>query len=1078
MPNVYPAYIFGMHDRGGEHLMLDKDRRGWVLVTEAVGADPNNRNGSNYTDLSNRGLGVIVRLNHGYGTAGTIPPSSQYSNFARRCGNFVAASPGCQVWIIGNEMNLANERPGGSGGQVITPQLYASCFQKCRTEIRRRPGHGDDQVVVGAVGPWNTETKYPGNQRGDWAQYFADVLKLLGDAVDGIALHTYTHGSAPDLVFSDATMNPPFQNYHYHFRAYRDFMAAIPTSLGSRPVYITETDEYGAWENQNTGWVRKAYQEINDWNKDAHNQPIQALILYRWIIGNPGDPQEVGWAIENKSGVQDDFRSAMNSSYQVVLPWNKPVYLARWLNVTAPGRVDPDSRVTFSVTVRNDGRITWYKSVANPVRLGCRWIDNAGAASPWQFTSLPSTVAPGQTATLSVVTVRTPTKPGIYTLELDLVEGASTWFSAHGSPSRRQEVRVGDRYRAAWLSVAAPSTGTVSETVNFPVQVRNEGSLTWVPNGNHPVHLTYKWLDADRNVVVADGLRTVLGRQVAPLEEISLDARVQFPPDAGPYLLQMDMVEEFVTWFQWKGSPVYEAPMEVQPALAEYAAQWLVYEGPQRLVVGERGTALVQVKNVGAQLWLESGSQAIQLSYRWLDAQGNQVVVPGIEAQSLPTPIQPGEIATFPDVELVAPEEPATYRLVLDLMRGGQWLSAEGVAVMEQPFQITQSEYGVQWQVLEPWPAWMSPNEELRTSLRLSNTGTALWAASGDHPVQLAYHWFTSDGKLTEPWDTFRTRLPENVAPGQSVDLSDVGFATPPVVGNYILRWDLLEEGTVWFFRRGGEPLEVQVEVSDRPIFAPWTVQSSHNATSVGLALDGDPNTAWDSGENQEPDMWFQVDLGAVLVLDRVVVASPARGFPVGYRVKLSEDGQNWHLVAEQAKNWGDINVAFAPCSARYLRMEQTGVPQWAATWKISEVAISASRLWAGATASHYADDAHKAIDAQVTTAWNTRSVKQEPGMWFEVDMGSMRKIQRIVLEHPANQQPRGYLVRVSTDKQAWQEVGRNDDNWGTLDVEFPPVSARYIYVETTAPSEYHPWGIAEFVVWRSSPVWVRGRVG
>ncbi|RPI53327.1 MAG: hypothetical protein EHM56_07370, partial [Chloroflexi bacterium] len=67
MPDPYPAFVFGMHDRGGEHLLLEKGKRGWVLVTEAVGADPNNGSGSNYTDLAGQGLGVLVRLNHGYG---------------------------------------------------------------------------------------------------------------------------------------------------------------------------------------------------------------------------------------------------------------------------------------------------------------------------------------------------------------------------------------------------------------------------------------------------------------------------------------------------------------------------------------------------------------------------------------------------------------------------------------------------------------------------------------------------------------------------------------------------------------------------------------------------------------------------------------------------------------------------------------------------------------------------------------------------------------------------------------------------------------------------------------------------
>ena len=36
----YPPYIFGLHDPGGEHLMLEAGRPGWVLVTEAIGANP------------------------------------------------------------------------------------------------------------------------------------------------------------------------------------------------------------------------------------------------------------------------------------------------------------------------------------------------------------------------------------------------------------------------------------------------------------------------------------------------------------------------------------------------------------------------------------------------------------------------------------------------------------------------------------------------------------------------------------------------------------------------------------------------------------------------------------------------------------------------------------------------------------------------------------------------------------------------------------------------------------------------------------------------------------------------------
>ena len=1079
MPKVYPPYIFGMHDRGGDHLMLAKNKPGWVLVTEETGADPNNYGSNSYTDLTNKGLMVIVRINYGYGSAGTIPYASQYDNFAKRCGNYVQGSSGCHIWIIGNEMNLAYERPGnnnGQGGEVITPQRYAACYTKCRTEIRRRSGHENDQVVVGAVGPYNIQTTYPGNPTGDFQKYLADILALI-DQVDGITLHAYTHGQDPSLVFSDAKMTDPrVKHLHNEFRVYRDFMAAIPDRFRDRPVYLTETDQYIDWKDVNSGWVRNAYLEINRWNQDVDNQPIQALILYRWLIGNPNDPKEIGWAIQNKPGVQDDFRNAMNGNYRVVLPHEIPVYRVAWLQAAVPGRIDPGTEAKFPVTVRNDGRGAWANSGTRAVQLGYRWIDAGGTAAAWTRTSLPKAVPAGSTVTLPQVTVRPPDKPGFYTLEMDLVEGTTKWFASRGSLTKRTKgIQIGPRYRATWLRITAPLAWTVGATITFPVKMRNDGAQDWTSTGGNPFNLSYRWLDADRKVVVDNGLRTPLPQVVAPSQEITLNAQVQLPAQQGRYILQMDMVHEFVTWFQSRGSPPGEAQVQVQPSLPDYGAEWLEYTGADRLIAGEETLVFAKVKNTGAVVWPDSGTRAVYLGYRWLDQQGN-LVSASPKAQLVSQSIDPGTTATFRDVPVSAVASPSVYRLVFDLTQEDEWLSENGSAVMEKTIQVTAASYCVEWQVLKPWPAWLLPGEEEHASLRLSNTGTEAWLAQGDHPVHLAYHWFTAAGNICEPWDTFRIQLPNDVSPGAAVDLIDVPFRTPAVPGRCILRWDLVEEGVTWFFRQGSASLEVQVEVSDQALFVPWTATASHNPADGVLALDGKADTAWDSQANQLPGMWFMVDLGETRVVNRVRVASPGRGFPLGYAIKVSENVQDWRLVATAPKNWRDIDVSFAASRVRYIRIEQTGTPTYPVSWKISDIAVAMVDPWAGAEASHYTDDAHEAIDADLETAWNTRSVMQKPGMWFKLDLGSPRTIERVVLQHPKNQQPRGYFVQISADGQTWQEVARKGDNWLLVEAVFPPAEARYIRVETTNTSLYQPWGIADAIVWESAPQWLRGR--
>jgi len=316
LPSGESPYIFGIHDRGGEHLMADKGRKGWLVLTEAIGRNPYDKSGKYYLDLAKSGYGVIVRLNHSYHQGadypGTIPERDaegrNYHDFAVRCGNFVQHSSGCHIWIIGNEMNHPNEWPGGPEGQPIAPDLYAECFRRCYEEIHRRADHEQDQVIVGAVAPWNDRAKYPDNPRGDWVKYLSDVLTLIGDPCDGIALHTYTHGPERQKMASEERMKAPFQDRCYEFRAYREFMQAIPATLRDLPVYITETNQFDAWAARNTGWVQAAYAEIDQWNQEPAHQTIRCLALYRWS-------RDDLWTFSDTIEIQDDFRAALDHDH-------------------------------------------------------------------------------------------------------------------------------------------------------------------------------------------------------------------------------------------------------------------------------------------------------------------------------------------------------------------------------------------------------------------------------------------------------------------------------------------------------------------------------------------------------------------------------------------------------------------------------------------------------------------------------------------------------------------------------------------------------------------------------------------
>ena len=303
-------WLYGIHDPGGEHLMLRAGRPGWVVISQNVGHDPDDEAGQDFRRFRVHRLGGICRLDNGRSPYGTIPVSSRYDDFAERCANFVGSSRGCSIWIIGNEPNAASERPafrnpsGDSRSplrrgqralhkvrralhsrmqskaaqagdyprrpetEIITPQLYAECYGKCRDAIHQVPGHEADQVLVAAIAPWNSDTRYAGNEWGDWVVYFQDVLSFLGSGgCDGFDLHTSTHQSDPRLISSSATMNAPYQGRHMEFRAYRDFLEAVPNSMRRLPVYVTQAHQGVPWHDANTGWVQTAYDEIDGWNR-------------------------------------------------------------------------------------------------------------------------------------------------------------------------------------------------------------------------------------------------------------------------------------------------------------------------------------------------------------------------------------------------------------------------------------------------------------------------------------------------------------------------------------------------------------------------------------------------------------------------------------------------------------------------------------------------------------------------------------------------------------------------------------------------------------------------------------------
>jgi len=300
------AWLFGIHDPYDRGLH-SAGRRGWVLFTEQVSGAGNPACAA----WADAGWGVISRLNNDYGGSGTIPTPGGHAAFAARCADHVRNTPGCHVWIIGNEMNNPREwpnqdetNPGNNAGDAITPERYAECYNRVRAAIKAvDPAH---QVLPGAIDPYNARA-------GSCLAWFERMLARLDD-VDGFALHAYTQGGSAALVSNLQTFgDDPLTWQYYHFRCYTTLLDVIPQRWRDRPVYLTETNpsptaSEPAWSGGQNGWVQAAYAEVQRWNLQPHAQQIRALLLYRWIVGGGSDAQ---FSLLRLPGPQADFRATV-----------------------------------------------------------------------------------------------------------------------------------------------------------------------------------------------------------------------------------------------------------------------------------------------------------------------------------------------------------------------------------------------------------------------------------------------------------------------------------------------------------------------------------------------------------------------------------------------------------------------------------------------------------------------------------------------------------------------------------------------------------------------------------------------
>jgi protein tyrosine phosphatase (PTP) superfamily phosphohydrolase (DUF442 family) len=143
--------------------------------------------------------------------------------------------------------------------------------------------------------------------------------------------------------------------------------------------------------------------------------------------------------------------------------------------------------------------------------------------------------------------------------------GASDTFSTFDDWARR--VYVPYSYDARIAVEGLPSSVPAGERMDVRVRALNSSPARWVLTGdeNRGVKLGVRlrrnggeWIDYDRH----GNVETI----VEAGEEVSFDAAIWAPRDAGTYTIKLDLVDEHVTWFEDQGSEPLVRPLQVEKA--------------------------------------------------------------------------------------------------------------------------------------------------------------------------------------------------------------------------------------------------------------------------------------------------------------------------------------------------------------------------------------------------------------------------------------------------------------------------------------------------------------------------------
>jgi peptidoglycan/xylan/chitin deacetylase (PgdA/CDA1 family) len=193
---------------------------------------------------------------------------------------------------------------------------------------------------------------------------------------------------------------------------------------------VPTCEEYYLYEDYGSGLELVALDPV---------EPAVASVLND--TQGPGQPGDAGAPLPVTAAAELDAHAADRSA-------EPPIWSAAYLDHDTPAELGTNRGHTVSLRVRNTSGGTWRSlgSVVGRVVISYRWRreDGSMAIPQGDITLLPEALPPGEEAEV-VAGLWTPSDPGRYLLEWEVLCERVAWFSDRGVPPLVHEVQVVDR---------------------------------------------------------------------------------------------------------------------------------------------------------------------------------------------------------------------------------------------------------------------------------------------------------------------------------------------------------------------------------------------------------------------------------------------------------------------------------------------------------------------------------------------------------------------------------------------------------------------------------------------------------